>query len=55
MASINNGMLPQEVINKIRNKIKDELPEEQKVEPTEEQVNNDLELEKAKLQLHSIM
>lgn len=55
VASINNGMLPQEVIKKMRNKIKDELPKEQKVEPTEGQVNNDLELEKAKLQLHLIM
>lgn len=44
IASINNGMLPQEVINKMRDKLKNELPQEN--------INNDLELEKAKLQLH---
>lgn len=44
VASINNGMLPQEVINKMRDKLKNELPQEN--------INNDLELEKAKLQLH---
>ncbi|AAO36626.1 head maturation protease (endogenous virus) [Clostridium phage phiCTC2B] len=44
VASINSGMLPQEVINKMRDKLKNELPQEN--------INNDLELEKAKLQLH---
>lgn len=44
VASINNGMLPREVINKMRDKLKNELPQEN--------INDDLELEKAKLQLH---
>ena len=52
VASVNNGMLPQEVINKMREKLKNEFPQEKPQEPNEEpQINNDLELEKAKLKL----
>ena len=51
VASINNGMLPQEVINKMRDKIKCEKTKE----VAQENIDNDLELQKAKLKLNLII
>lgn len=53
VASINNGMLPQEVINKIRNKLKEDNNKTNVTDNSEfkEQLNNELEFEKARLNL----
>jgi len=51
VASFNNGMLPQEVISKMRNKLKNEEAEKVENNKEIEKIKNELDLEKAKLNL----